>query len=710
LNLLLVRLRRPILLVAASVLTAWCFVIADALVRDGWPRMRVVRHFGAALALYAAGGAFGGLLAAGITRLEVALSAALVRRFSWSEAGVRAALYGSLAAAASASTAFWTFSGEKARRSALAGVLPFAFIVLVGVCGAVLAHLVMRAFRARREGSWLYAYGTAALLCVAGVGLLSLDLHLFIALYSRLHTLLEVTAALLLGSALALLLDAAWELGNARRWMMGVLAVLSVYWLGMLSIRGWTRIWLDEALRHVWLEPAYVGRMLQRLQVAEGFLKNPVGYEGVELSRLARLKDRFDIASTARHAIWDQPFSEPPQLKEAVKALRKKDKQFNVLVFYVDTLRQDVAGDSTIMPSVARFAEQSLTFTHAYSPGSDTIRALPGLSGGSYDVDGEQPGDLLAVARKAQMESVLVIAQSAREFLAKLRPSFRFDQTVVLSDYAPEKEVWGYGADGPTAGAIVDKSLEWLGRNRDSRFFLWLFNFDVHAWRELDERYVKEAAFKYGVPDEAPINWRYRVVARAVDEEFGRLLRGLKQLGLHENTIVLFVSDHGEALGRDGFWVHSIFLWECLIRVPLVLHVPGLAAKTVHSRVSLVDVAPTLARYMLPEGKMAAYHGEDLVSYLVPQRPKRRLPILTQATSQQQLVRVGIVDPDQPWKLVLSFESARPELYDLKQQDPDANNVTDSNRAHTLRLLSQLVRSPVFPRFPEQVGTEQPAP
>src|SRR5690606_2503502 len=99
-----------------------------------------------------------------------------------------------------------------------------------------------------------------------------------------------------------------------------------------------------------------------------------------------------------------------------------------------------------------------------------------------------------------------------------------------------------------------------------------------------------------------------------VDEAFGRLVDGLEQLGLERNTVVLFVSDHGEALGKNDFWVHAVYLWEPLVRVPLVLAAPGLPPTVVREPVGLVDVAPTLARYIHPAPSMLGYHGEDLVT------------------------------------------------------------------------------------------------
>lgn len=702
----LLKQRRALVTISASVLTAWLFVLADSFTRDGWQRVRIGRHALAACALYAAFGACAGAFMLLLSSVESRLTRALGRMGTYRHRAARATVYAICAALVSSSTAFWVFSGEKVKHSSLAGWAPYVFIALVAAGAFVLAGAASYGFEAsarERRGPPLLI---AALLTLVGGALIYCDLHLFVALYSRLHTFIEFVAAALLGVALALLLDVSWAALPRVRFAYAALTLLSLWWLGMVTVRGWTRIWLDEALRHVWLEPAYIGRMLQRMQVAESFLSNPIGYQGLELSRLQRLRERYDITSTEQSPIWTQPYRELPEFQKAISALRGAHKPYNVLVYYVDTLRQDVTADPNIMPSVNAFAKRSLNFRRAYSSGSDTIRALPGLVGGTYSPDEEQPGDLLEVARRAQMESVLVIAQSAREFLGKLRPSFRFDQTVVLSDYAPEKEVWGYGADGPTAGPIVDRTLDWIRKNRDSRFFMWLFNFDVHAWRELDERYVHDAAKRFAVPDAGDLNWRYRVVARALDEEFGRLITGLEQLGVADDTIILFVSDHGEALGREGFWVHSVFLWESLIRVPLMLRVPGLPARTVDARVSLVDVPPTLARYMLTEPKLDVYDGEDLLGYLVPKRPKRRLPLLTQATSQQQLVRIGIIDAEEPWKLVLSFESARPELYDLRSADPDAVSVADQHARPTLRLLSTLVRSPIFPR----IGDENASP
>jgi hypothetical protein len=68
-------------------------------------------------------------------------------------------------------------------------------------------------------------------------------------------------------------------------------------------------------------------------------------------------------------------------------------------------------------------------------------------------------------------------------------------------------------------------------------------------------------------------------------------------------------------------------------------------------------------------------------------------------------VRLGLIDPAAPWKLVLPLEGAVPELFDIRTADPDALDVSREHNAEMLRLLNELVRAPLFPRLSE-AGTD----
>lgn len=688
-------------LVAGAVLVAWLEVAADAVHRTGWSGVSRPAHFAAALLLFTSMAVLVSLAVGLSLHGYEVLERRLSRRWPAVTRWLAPAFGAALTMAATAGTAFWTFSGERIRGTPTAQWGPWALIAALGVLGGGGA-VALRALRRLAEaGTGHSIFALAVVLGGVSAVLSRVDLNFYVSLYARLHTLLEVGAVGASALGLVLLLIALSSRHSSverttRRFSV-VTGVLALAFVLVEPLRGW----VDEALRHAWREPVYVGRMLSRMQIAEGFIRDPRGWRGATMSSVAKLRERYDIATTTRSPIWDESLSEPPWLSQRL-ALLRGNRERNVIVFYVDTLRADVARDVRVMPNTVRFAAESLDFRRAYTTGSDTLHALPGITGGSYDLFAQQPNDLLRVSRSAAYRSVLFVAQSAHEFLTKLLPQFKLDDTVEVPDYAPGNEnVWGYGADQPTAGRLVDRSLDWLRDHRDERFLLWLFNYDVHNWRELDEAYARQAGKKYQLLDESDPVWRYRVAAHEVDVQFGRLLEGLRDLGVADDTVLLFVSDHGEGLGREGFWVHSVFLWEALIHVPLMLRVPGVPPAVVNDVVSLVDVAPTLSRCMVSGAESLGYQGEDLLSNLVPGHPPRRLPLVLMSTLKEVPVRLGIIDPASPWKLVLPLEGAVPELYDLRTGDPDALDVSLGHRPEMLRLLNDLVRTPLFPRRSE---------
>ncbi len=670
-------------------------VWVDAQVREGWPFIPTGQHWRWSLLLYAAAGALFGSLAHALLWLERQWSQERPR-------SIRAGFFSVASGLLLANVAVWAFSGEAVSGTRLGHLGP-ALLVLLGAVAAWLAAWVSLFASERAQGGDIATGMLAALMALAlGLQTARFDLTQFVALYGRLHTVLEAAAWLALGVGYGLLLDIAERRLTGLAKVTQALGAASLVSALLLLLSGGLRAGVEGALRHTFLEEVYVGRMLRRLQLAEAWASDPRGFRSLSWSRLSRLRQRYtsrELAIDPRWARGPSPLS--PEQRQELWQLRDPLRRYNIIVYYVDTLRADVAADAKTMPNVAAFGQGAARFSRAYSAGSDTLRALPALTGGDYDVLSTPKNDVLRLARRAGYESTLLIPRSAQHFLAKLRPEFRFDRTVTIADHPEAQEVWGYGADQPTSGRLVDRALSLIDEPRRKRqpFLMWLFNFDLHNWRELSGGHIEAAMQRFGVTDDpAQLPFRYRAVAASLDAEFGRLMLELEQRKLLENTVILFTSDHGEALGREGFWVHSVFLWEPLVRVPLLLKAPGLPAKQVDSPVSLVDVAPTLARYMYPDPDMAGYAGEDLLTQLL-QRPRpRRLPILLVSASKDMLVRVGVIDPARDFKLVLSLEAALPELYDLRRSDPDAESVAEQHPVLTQNLLRSLVGSPVFPR------------
>ncbi|MCC7495425.1 MAG: sulfatase-like hydrolase/transferase [Fimbriimonadaceae bacterium] len=88
----------------------------------------------------------------------------------------------------------------------------------------------------------------------------------------------------------------------------------------------------------------------------------------------------------------------------------------------------------------------------------------------------------------------------------------------------------------------------------------------------------------------------YYAMVSLIDDQFGRLLDHLEATGQRDNTIVIFMSDHGELLGDHGLLLKGGHFYDCAVRVPLLLSWPGRWQQGVVSDalVELTDLAPTL--------------------------------------------------------------------------------------------------------------------
>lgn len=695
---LIERARLATVIVTGALVAAAALVAVDAALR--WTRLEVgvLEHLSMAGVAYAAlGGLVGAAVAAAVT-VERAITGAIEhRRPRWAP-WVAPCYYGLVGSLLSIPIASYLFAGRSAAASAAARWGPWLVLVVAGVVTATTAAVTERILRSTGRHHRLLRAAAVLVASLLAAAAAYADQTLFVALYVRLHSALEAVTVLLFGGAAAVVLY-----GVARRWpgvwtAYAVVTALAVGWSFVTVVSPRPRVWASERLAYTARQPVYVDRLLGRIRDLDGALEGAASGADDTRRFVQQIMTRYDIASATLDPAWTSP-PEPPSARASWEALGIAEPPggFSVVVFYVDSLRYDVATDPGIMPHLAGFAGSSLHFRRAYSSASDTVEAMPALLTGRYAPTPDDQ-DLLSVARDVRVPTTLLISLSARRFLAKEVPRLALDEVVSVRDYAEGKRVWGYGADQPTAAPIVDAALERLGGPGATPSLTWLFHFDLHNWRELDENYVRDQAKRWAVPDEAPLNWRYRVVARAVDAEFGRLLAGLEQLGVAERTIVLVFADHGEALGRDGFWVHGVFLWESLVHVPLMLRVPGLSAQVVDRPVGHVDLFATLAPLLDPSVSLAATHGEPLWDALRPDGRPRRFPLLLQSMRGQQLLRVGLVDGRTRHKLVLALEAGVPELYDLGRPEPDDVDLAAEQRALGLRLLSELVRSPVFPR------------
>ena len=161
---------------------------------------------------------------------------------------------------------------------------------------------------------------------------------------------------------------------------------------------------------------------------------------------------------------------------------------------------------------------------------------------------------------------------------------------------------------------------------------------------------------------------------RYTDNEIGRLLAHLKERGADRNTLMVVTSDHGEEFLDHGSWEHQKTLYEEVIRIPLIVSGPGVAARREGQPVSLLDIAPTILDYLSvkPAPSMRG------VSLLRPVGEFREMYGETDHTldgTRLSFVRGG----SKSWKAILRSDPAKQkeassEWYDLAADPAERTN------------------------------------
>src|SRR5215467_9656114 len=83
-----------------------------------------------------------------------------------------------------------------------------------------------------------------------------------------------------------------------------------------------------------------------------------------------------------------------------------------------------------------------------------------------------------------------------------------------------------------------------------------------------------------------------------MDSQVGRLVESLEANGQLRRTVIDMAGDHGESLGEHGELEHGIFLYDNVLRVPLIMRVPGVRPRRIAAVTSLVDVMPNVLRFL----------------------------------------------------------------------------------------------------------------
>ena len=453
----------------------------------------------------------------------------------------------------------------------------------------------------------------------------------------------------------------------------------------------------------------------------------------------------------------------------------------NVVVIVADTFRRDhlgAYGNPRIRtPHLDEFARSSVVFDHHVLSSFPTMPARADILTGtfSYTHMGWEPlpRHLMTLPELLSRAGYLTMGIVDTPFY--IRNGFGYDRG--FDDFvwvrgqgddtrpherADARTMWRSEEDRMVARTMTEAE-RWLERHHDERFFLYVDTWDPHEpWDAPDyytakyrEGYAGEQLYPcYGKWDEAGLsrddvdlaNATYCGEVTMVDFWVGRLLAKLDALGLRENTVVLFTSDHGFYFGEHGYfgkaeWVHEPDaaitedssvpgwlqdswlltverspLYRELTNVPLMVRAPGLGPGRRSAMTTAPDIAPTILEIAGLGGEPTTMTGESFVGALMGSRDEHRPfvvsswplylaegEIVTAIDSKARRIAdyMPITVTTRERSLILGGPDDEPELYDLGR-DPGERNNAWSVRASEGEALCERTLS-----FLERLGTSE---
>ena len=343
----------------------------------------------------------------------------------------------------------------------------------------------------------------------------------------------------------------------------------------------------------------------------------------------------------------------------------------NVVLVTVDALRPDHLGAygyrRPTSPNIDALSKRSFRFQWAYCQTPLTCYSIPSMHTGDY-----LKSTLPLISRPPPTLATILGARGYTT-AAFYNASIFFCDDARATGYGKRRFGFAHAeTEHLQAPALTDRVLSYLKEHRRkgrSRLFLWVHYFDVH------EPYHRHPPFDFGARDVD----LYDAEIALVDREIGRLMAALSILD--GPTIFVLTADHGEEFREHGGTYHGSSLYEEQIRVPLVLGVPGLKARTLQNPAQLVDIAPTVLS-LLGMRIPRSMRGRSLVPDLLGS-PGHSPPVFSEVHTKK-MVR------HRDWKLIHDYRRSTYELYDLRTDPRERANLIGRRPVEAARLRGLL--------------------
>ncbi len=244
---------------------------------------------------------------------------------------------------------------------------------------------------------------------------------------------------------------------------------------------------------------------------------------------------------------------------------------------------------------------------------------------------------------------------------------------------------------------LTDEAVRFVAAEPGKPFFLCLAHYAPHT--PLQARPEVVAKYAPGKPG-AQGNPTYAAMIESLDDSLGRLLNALAAAKVADNTVVVLTSDNGGLATLEGMARPATFngpyregkgfLYEGGLRVPLLIRAPGVKPAVLAGAVDGIDLLPTLLDLCALPAEPKDFDGVSLAKVLhgVDVPPRSLVHFYPHYANQGGKPGAAIRRGD--WKLVVDFETARGELYNLKTDPGEGRNVAAENAKLVKELRGEL--------------------
>ncbi len=327
----------------------------------------------------------------------------------------------------------------------------------------------------------------------------------------------------------------------------------------------------------------------------------------------------------------------------------------NVILVSLDTLRADHLGsygyERPTSPFFDSLAEEGALFENVYAQSSWTLPShmsmLFSLNSASHQVyfnDQKIDGSLPSLATYLRSRGYVTFGFTGGGYVSSIygfAKGFDWYDEPVGGRKAP------LGRD--EAERLYDFTSDWLAKNRDKPFFLFLHTFQIHgpyacpepwntmfleegaAWDQLAlRRFLDQHGEDYAFSPEEQSNiiGLYDGEIRYTDDRLLKpLAERLKELGIYDNTLIIVTADHGEEFHDHGGWLHGRTVYDELIRVPLLIKFPRSAfrGQRITAKTRLIDILPTVLESLQIPYNKDDVEGRSLIEFLTGRESEDRI-------------------------------------------------------------------------------------